>query len=178
MVSISKKTASTITKIGLAILIVYTIGFAFYKVSSYYKTYFEKERLLQELQIKKNETNSLIRQIKINKGKIEKVKDSYIKKEELETKVKDIFERMSVFDYTLRYLDAKNMCVDRFVIIAQLTAQSEKGVQAGEGILSYIGEMKKSDKNESLYFVNYVATSKQTKLQAQTKEQEEKRNEQ
>lgn len=160
MVSISKKTASTITKIGLAILIVYTIGFAFYKVSSYYKTYFEKESLLQELQIKKNETNSLKRQTKINKRRIEDLKNSYIKKEELETRIKDIFRRMSVFDYNLKYLDAKNMCIDRFIIVTQLTSSSQEGIKAGEGILSYLGKIKKSDKNETIYFVDYITPRK------------------
>lgn len=160
MVSISKKTVSLITKIGLAVVVVYTIGFVFYKIGTYYKTYYEKQKLTQELQIKKNETNSLKRQISLNQEKIEDVKNSYISKDELAVKVKDIFERMSVFDYNLAFLDAKKMCVDRYVLIAQLTYQSEQGKKAGEGILSYIGDMKQSDKNSSLYFVDYVTKPK------------------
>lgn len=160
MISISKKTVSLITKIGIAVLIVYSAGFVFYKVGTYYKTYFEKQKLMQELQIKKNETNSLKRQIKLNQEKIQEVKNSYISKDELSVKVKDIFERMSVFDYNLAFLDAKKMCVDRYVLIAQLTYQSEQGKRAGEGILSYIGDMKQSEKNSSLYFVDYITKPK------------------
>ncbi len=160
MVSISKKTVSLVVKIGFTVLVLYTVGFMFYKIGSYYKTYYEKQKLMQELQIKKNETSSLKRQIKINKARIESVKNSYISKEELGIKIKDIFQRMSVFDYDLRYLDAKQMCVDRYILVTQLTYQSENGKTAGEGILSYIGEVQKSDKNESLYFVDYITKPK------------------
>lgn len=163
MISLSKKTVSNITKIGLASLVVYTLGFAFYKVGTYYKTYFEKEKLLQELQIKKNETNSLKRQIKINQERIENLKASYIKKEELELKMKDIFQRMSLFDYELKFLDAKNMCIDRFVIVAQVSAESENGKKAGEGILSYLGKIKQSEQNDTIYFVDYISQQREIK---------------
>jgi hypothetical protein len=55
------------------------------------------------------------------------------------------------------------MCVDRFILVTQLTSQSEKGIIAGEGILSYIGKVQKSDKNSSIYFVDYVSKAKEVK---------------
>ena len=53
---------------------------------------------------------------------------------------------MSVLDYELKYLDSKKMCIDRHIIVAQVSAQSENGLKAAEGILSYIGKIKKHDK--------------------------------
>lgn len=163
MISISSKTVSKINKIGIVFLVIYSLGFVFYKAGLYYKTYFEKEKLTNELQIKKSETEALKKKIEESKAKIEKVEKSYITKEELENKIKDIFTRMSLLDYQLNYLDAKKMCIDRYVIISQVTAQSEKGLQAAEGILGYIGQIKKHEKNDTIYFVDYISTPKEIK---------------
>ena len=163
MISVSNKTVSRITKFGLLALLIYSLGFVFYKMGTYYKIYYEKAELTKELQMKRNETNSLKRQITSTKKKIETVSKSYITKEELDLKIKDIFQRMSVLDYTLKILDSKKMCVDRFILVTQLTSQSEKGIIAGEGILSYIGKVQKSDKNSSIYFVDYVSKAKEVK---------------
>ena len=163
MISISKKTVSKITKIGLLVFVAYVIGYIFFKTASYYKIYYEKEQLTKELQMKKNETNSLKRQVENTKKRIENTQKQYISKEELDSKIKDIFKRMSVLDYNIKFIDSKRMCVDRYVLVAQITAQSDNGLIAGEGILSYIGEMKKSDKNPSIYFVDYVTKVRETK---------------
>ena len=63
MISISSKTVSKINKIGIVFLIVYSFGFVVYKAGLYYKTYFEKEKLTNELQIKKSETEALKKKI-------------------------------------------------------------------------------------------------------------------
>ena len=55
------------------------------------------------------------------------------------------------------------MCLDRYIIIAQLTARSEKGIEAGEGILSYLGKIRKSQNNDTLYYVDYIAKPKDKK---------------
>ena len=70
---------------------------------------------------------------------------------------------MSLLDYQLNYLDAKKMCIDRHIIIAQVSAQSENGLKAAEGILSYIGKIKKHDKNGTIYFVDYISIAKEIK---------------
>ena len=163
MISISKKTVSKITKIGLLVFVIYIIGYVFFKTASYYKIYYEKEQLTKELQMKKNETNSLKRQLENTKKRIENTQKQYISKEELDAKIKDIFKRMSVLDYNLKFLDSKKICIDRYVLVTQLTSQSDNGLIAGEGILSYIGEIKKSNKNPSIYFVDYITKSKEIK---------------
>ncbi|MDD2886272.1 MAG: hypothetical protein PHY66_00610 [Aliarcobacter sp.] len=163
MISIANKTVSYISKIGLTILVGYTILFLAYKTIIYYKIAIEKEQLEIVLQEKRVETNNLKSKVEASKNKIEAVEKQYISKEELETKVKDIFERMSVLDYEIKYLDSKKMCLDRYLIVTQVSAQSEKGLQAAEGILSYIGNIKKSEKNESIYFVDYVSKAREIK---------------
>ena len=70
---------------------------------------------------------------------------------------------MSVLDYEIKYLDSKKMCLDRYLIVTQVSAQSERGLQAAEGILSYIGDIKKSEKNDSIYFVDYISKARETK---------------
>lgn len=161
MISISNKKVSYISKIGFAILGVYTLGFFTYKIANYYKIAFEREKLELVLQEKRNETINLKSQLDLSKKKIENIEKAYLNKEELEIKVKDIFGRMSVLDYNLKYLDSKKMCIDRYIIITQVSAQSEKGMQAALGILSYIGNIKKSDQNDSIYFVDYIANPKE-----------------
>ncbi len=163
MISISSKTVSFITKIGLSILGIYSIGFFVYKTAIYYKIAAEKEKLEIVLQEKRAETDRLKNEVDSSKKKIENLEKQYITKEELEIKVKDIFNRMSLLDYQLNYLDAKKMCIDRHIIIAQVTAQSENGLKAAEGILSYIGKIKKHDTNDSIYFVDYISTPKEIK---------------
>lgn len=163
MISISNKTVSYISKIGLSILGVYVIGFLAYKTIIYYKIANEKEKLEIVLQEKRNETNNLKNNVELSKKKIETLEKQYITKEELEIKVKDIFSRMSVLDYELKYLDSKKMCIDRHIIVVDLSAQSEGGLRAAQGILEYIGEIKKHETNDSIYFVNYISTPKEIK---------------
>jgi cell division protein FtsB len=161
MISFSNKKVSYLAKLSLTILFVYSIGFIIYRTAIYYKIYFEKEKLTVLLQTTKNETNSLKREVVLAKNKIENINKQYIKKEDLEVKVKDIFERMSILDYNLKYIDAKEMCIDRFIIVAQVSSKSEDGWKAAEGILSYIGPIRKSEKNDTIYFVDYVSNPKE-----------------
>ncbi len=161
MISIANKTVSYISKVGLTILVGYTILFLAYKTIIYYKIAIEKEQLEVVLQEKRVETNNLKSKVEASKNKIEAVEKQYITKEELETKVKDIFERMSILDYEIKYLDSKKMCLDRYLIVTQVSAETEKGLQAAEGILSYIGKIKKSEKNDSIYFVDYVSKARE-----------------
>jgi cell division protein FtsB len=163
MISISNKKLSFISKTTIIVLILYTLGFVSYRAISYYKIYFEKEALTNDLQLKKNETNSLKRLVDNSKKKIENIKKAYITKEELEPKVKEIFQRMSILDYELKYIDAQKMCLDRFIIVSQVSAKSEDGLKAAEGILGYIGKIKKSEKNSTIYFVDYIAKPKEIK---------------
>lgn len=163
MISINNKRFKLIVKVGLFIFVAYIIGFFFFKIASFFKLVYQKEQLTKELQIKKQETLSLKRRVENIKDKMLEVESKYIKKEELDNKIKDIYERMSVLDYDLKFLNSKKMCVDNYIIVTQLTAKSEKGLKAGEGILSYLGEMKKSEKNNTIYFVNYISKSKDIK---------------
>lgn len=160
MISISKKNVSNITKISLIVFVVWFTGFVAYKVIDYYRNSFKKERLELELKVKKQETTNLKRQITIVKNRMKQTEKQYIKKDEIEVKIKDIFKRMSVLDYDLKYLDAKKMCIDRHVLITQLIAPNEKSKKAGEAVLSYIGEIKKSDKSETIYFIDYISKPK------------------
>lgn len=163
MISLSRKKVSIIGKLTLTILVVYSLGFVAYRAITFYKIYFEKEALTEQLQVKRNETNSLKRQVELSKKKIEDTEKLYISKEELETKVKDIFGRMSILDYNLKYIDSKKMCLDRYIIISQVSAQSDDGLKAAEGILAYIGSVKKSEKNDTIYFVDYITKEKEIK---------------
>jgi hypothetical protein len=163
MISISNKRISLISKITISILILYILAFFSHRVITYYKVYFEKEALTNDLQLKMNETASLKRKVENSKKKVDDIEKSYITKEELEPKVKEIFQRMSILDYDLKFLDAQKMCIDRFIIISQVNTQSEDGLKAAEGILGYIGNIKKSDKNDTIYFVDYISKPKGVK---------------
>ncbi|MGA1931680.1 hypothetical protein ACH5BF_03030 [Arcobacter sp. YIC-464] len=160
MISINKNRLTAFSKVAILLLFLYVLGFTVLKAATYYQTQKKKEYLAKDLETKKIEYSQLKLEVKRVKQETQNVKDSYISKDEIKTRVSEIFKRMSVFDYTLKYLDAKQMCVDRHVIIAQLTASSPKGVVAGEGILSYLGEIRKSDTNETLYFVDYISKPK------------------
>ena len=163
MISISQKRMGFITKMSLSILIIYTIFFVAYRVTTYYKIFNEKERLTIELQKTKAQADSLKAQIENSKKKLADLEKSYMTKEEIETKVKDIFQRMSLFDYQLTYLDSKKMCIDRHVLVVGVSAESKDGLKAAEGILSYIGEIKKSESSDEIYFVDYIMKAKEVK---------------
>ena len=160
MISISKKKVSLLNKIVLLLLVIYSLSYLSYKVYNYYEIYYKKEGLLKELDIKKNETEVLKNRVSLYKKKILELEEQYITKDELETKVKSIFERMSLLDYQINYLGTKKMCIDRYLLITNIYAQSEEGLKAAEGILSYLGKIRKSDDFESIYFIDYIATPK------------------
>lgn len=67
---------------------------------------------------------------------------------------------MSLFDYQLNYIDAKKMCIDRYVLVVGVNAQSENGEKAAQGILSYLGNTKESETSNGIYFVDYVMKAK------------------
>jgi|GEM_PF-3398749 len=163
MISINRKRFRLIIKVGLFVLVVYIIGFSFFKLANYFKIAYEENQLTAELQIKKQETLSLKRQVVNKKNKMKEIESRFIKKEELDSKIKDIYKRMSVLDYNLKHLNSKKICIDNYIIVTQLTARSKEGLKAGEGILSYLGEMKKSEKNNTIYFVNYISKPKDIK---------------
>ncbi|MDD3007459.1 MAG: hypothetical protein PHQ70_01195 [Arcobacter sp.] len=161
MISISNKTIANTSKLIISILVIYTLVYVGFKAMNYYKSYYEKEKLTNDLQLKRDETNSLKTKANESKKRIEDLEKSYMTKEEIETKVKDIFSRMSLLDYQLDFIDSKKMCIDRYIIITRVNTQSENGLKAAEGILSYLGEIKKSDKDDTLYFVNYISKAKE-----------------
>ena len=163
MISINNKRYKLIIKLALFVLVVYVVGFFFFQLANYFKVSFEKDKLTKELQMKKQETISLKRQVVKKQNKMKEIESRFIKKEEIDKKVKDIFQRMSVLDYNLKYLNSKKMCIDNYILVTQLTARSEEGLKAGEGILSYLGEMKKSEQNNTIYFVNYISKPKDIK---------------
>ena len=163
MISINRKKFNLIIKVGLFIFIAYLIGFFFFKLASFFKIAYEKEQLTKELQIKKQETLSLKRKVVNKKADMKEIESKYIKKEEIDSKIKDVYKRMSVLDYNLKFLNSKKMCIDNYIIVTQLTARSKEGLKAGEGILSYLGEMKKNKKNNTIYFVNYISKPKDIK---------------
>ena len=163
MISINNKRYKLIIKLSLLILLVYVIGFFFFQLTNFFKISFEKDKLTKDLQMKKQETISIKRKIARKQNKTKEIETSFIKKDDIDKKVKKIFKRMSVLNYNLKYLDSKKMCIDNYIFVTQLTARSEEGLKAGEGILSYLGEVKKSEKNNTIYFVNYILKPKDIK---------------
>lgn len=161
MISIHPKLVSKITKLVLIGLAIYTMLFILFKAISYFQSVKQKENLVRDIQIQKEQTDILKNRVNEVKKKIENLEKVYIQKEELEVKIKDIFQRMSFIDFQLNYIDTRKMCVDRYIIVARADYQSEKGLKAVEGILSYLGEIKKSENDENLYFVNYIAKPRQ-----------------
>ena len=163
MISISAKKLSFINKTVFILVAIYSLIFISYTLVEYYRIYNKKNSISQELQTKKNETKVLKNKVSLVKKKIKDVKKQYLTEKELESKVKGIFQRMSIFDYQINYLGAKKMCIDRYLLITEVDAQSEEGLTAAKGILSYLGNIKKSEDYESVYFVDYMATPKRIK---------------
>ena len=163
MINISGKKSSFINKTIFILLAIYSLFFIINEFFDYYNVYNKKELLYKELDVEKNKTELIKEKALSFKKKIEDVKKQYITEEELESKVKGIFERMSILDYQINYLGAKKMCIDRYLLITEVQSQSEEGLKAAEGILLYIGDIKKSDDYNSVYFVDYIAKPKRIK---------------
>lgn len=163
MISISNNSLKKYSKIIVLAMIAYSFFFMISSVIEYYQSYKDKEKLTNELQLKRDETSSLKQKITDLKEKTKRVQESYIKQDELKTRVAEIFDRVSLLDYQLKLLDVKPMCIDRHILVVNLFANSEEGYKAGEGILNYLGTTAKSDSGENLYFVNYIAKPRGTK---------------
>lgn len=163
MISISNNSLKKYSKISISIMFAYTIFFLTSSSIEYYKSYKEKERLTNELQLRRDETNSIQQKINELKDKTKRVQESYITTEELKSRVSEIFERVSLIDYQIDLLDVKKMCIDRHILVVNLNANSENGYKAAEGILNFLGTTAKSDSGEDLYFVNYIAKPRSEK---------------
>ncbi len=161
MISLSNSSMKKISKYTLIGITLYTTFFLASTVVEYYNAYKEKEKLTNELQLKRDETSSLKQRITSLKEKTKFVQESYATPEEIKTRVTEIFDRVSLLDYQLQVLDVKNECIDRNIIVARLYARNEKGYQVGEGIFNYLGETIRSDKDENLYFINYISRQRQ-----------------
>ena len=157
MISISNNSLKKWSKYVVISMFAYAIFFMTSTVIEYYQAYKEKERLTNELQIKRDETTSLKQKINALKEKTKLIQESYIKEDEIRTRVSEIFDRVSLIDYQLKLLDVRNQCIDRNILVVNLSANSENGYKAGEGILNYLGETIRSEQSENLYFVNYIS---------------------
>lgn len=156
MISISKNKLSKLTKIGLGVLVVYTVGFLALKTVSFIKYYYEKEQLTLEIKEKQEKSVEMKQKIDNMKVKLENVQKAYISQDELEQKLKGIFSRLSLSDYKLRYVTSTKLCIDRYAIMVELNATTSNGLKAGEGILSYLGKITKSKDKDNIYFVDYT----------------------
>ena len=163
MISISNNSLKKYSKIIVLGMFVYSFFFMTSSIIEYYQSYKDKERLTNELQLKREETSSLKQKITNLKEKTKKVQESYIAQDELRTRVAEIFDRVSLLDYQLKLLDTKPMCIDRHILVVSLFANSEDGYKAGEGILNYLGTTAKSSSEENLYFVNYITKPRSKK---------------
>jgi len=159
VISISKNRLSKIIKVVTGIFIIYATLFFSMKVVSFIKYYYEKEKLTSEIVEKKEKYQSLKIEIDEMNQKMQDLKSKYISKEELENKLNGIFQRMALPDYRLKYIKSTQLCIDRYVIMVELNALTDKGTKAGEGILSYIGKINKSEENSNIYFVDYIVNA-------------------
>lgn|SRR5574344_3100158 len=163
MISLSNKSLKNIAKyLGIGIF-AYSTFFLASSIKEYYDTSKEKDNLTNTLQLKRDNTNIVKKQISDYKNKKEYIENAYIKSDELKGKVDEIFNRVSTLDYQLDLLDVRQECIDRHIIVARIYGHSEKGYQAGEGILNFLGKTVQSTQDESLYFVNYIALPKEKK---------------
>lgn len=163
MISVSSKSLKNITKTVVIGVFAYSILYLAGTLKEYYDAYKEKERLTNELQIKRDETALVKQRINKTKENIEKVENSYLKQEEVEEKVKEIYKRVSLLDYQIDFLDSKKMCIDRYVLISRISYESDNGKQAATGILNFLGKSLQSEADENLYFVDYIAKPKDIK---------------
>ncbi|QOG11231.1 hypothetical protein [Arcobacter sp. FWKO B] len=161
MIGISNKQIATITKYAVMIAAFYIVSFIFVQGFKYIKYMKEENSLKSELNLKLQESQNIKMEIQIIQDKLANVQNSYISQEELEERVIAIFERMSVFDFHLRYIGATKLCIDRYVLMVQLSARSEEGLKAAEGILSYLGQTQKSQDSDVIYYIDYISSMRE-----------------
>ncbi len=160
MIAIGNNKLKKIAKISLIIFAIYTVFYLAFQVFHYYLTYTKLEKLKTQVREHKQELNTYKQKVRVNQQKIKKIKDSYQTKEEIETKTKNIFKRMSVLNYDLNLLKIKPMCIDRYILFVELDYEDEDALEAGKKILSYIGNVKKY-KDSDIYLVDYKLKAKE-----------------
>lgn len=156
MISLSKKRIIKTSKLSIILFLVYILFFFLISGFEYYKMYNEKVSLTKELDEKREVTNRIKDNIQNIKDKTNLVKSSYASKEEIDNKLKSIFNNFSLVDYNLSLIDTKQMCIDRYMLIVDLESTTELGKIAGKKILEYLGEVKQRDEFENIYFVDYI----------------------
>ena len=160
MISIKKDKNTKLIKLLFTILAV--IIFLFIVKQSYisFVNKSKVESLKTQIELQKNSNDHLINKTKNFQRKTKETIESYATTEEIETRLKDIFKRMSILDYELILLTTKKMCIDRHVLVARLDYKNQNAKKAGLGILNYLGTTKQSLKDENVYFVDYIADKK------------------
>ena len=157
MISIKKKNHTKLIKLLITVFVLVVVLFfckqAYITIANKQKI----ENLTAQISTQKSTNNNLISKTTQLTKKIDEVKKSYPTTEELEEKLNGIFKRMSILDYQLALLGTKKICIDRHVLITKLESKTKNGAKAALGILNYLGKTKQSDKDENIYFVDYVA---------------------
>lgn len=157
MISIKKRNHTKLIKLLITVFVLVVVLFfgkqAYITIANKQKI----ENLTSQIAIQKSTNNNLISKTSQLTKKIDEVKKLYPTTEELEDKLNRIFKRMSILDHQLILLGTKKICVDRHVLITKLESKTKNGKKAALGILNYLGKTKQSDKDENIYFVDYVA---------------------
>lgn len=160
MISIRKDKHKTYLKLLLFVLV--SIIVLFIGKQTYINIANKKkiEDLKSKIEIQKSSNNQIVKKTKEFEKKTKDLLASYPTTEELESKLKEIFKRMSILDYELTLLATKKICIDRHVLVTALDYKTQNAKKAGLGILNYLGTVKQSDKDQSIYYIDYIADKK------------------
>ena len=161
MIGINNKKLFYMIKVGIVILVAYILVFIALQGIKYINIINSQNQILQEIESIKEQTEQVKARLENSKKQFAIIEESYIKQDELETRIKGIFERMSVLDFEIRLVTLKQLCVDRYIFMVQILSYSEEGRKAAHGILSYLGNVQLSADNDTLYYVDYVVAKKE-----------------
>lgn len=163
MINIKKNNFKFILKSLSALLIVSIVFFLLKETYLNFKNKSDIRKIQKQIEEKKKSSDELLSKTIQLKEDVIKIKDLYPSTKEIDEKLRKVFTRMSLLDYQLFLMELKSLCIDRHIIVARIDHTTDAGLKAGLGILNYLGPVQQSDKNPTIFFVDYISEKKDTK---------------
>ncbi len=156
MFLLNKHILFKISLYGFFLLFLYSGIFLVHSFYTQYKLAQINSQIESNLRLKKLENKNLSQRNKRLSIKIKSIKASYLTQKELEEKITGIYERMSLLNYNISLIKSQKMCINHYILVNQVSANTKEGTKEAFELLSFLGTTKQSSSNESIYFLDLV----------------------
>lgn len=159
MFSINQKTVNKITFLFITILITYLSYFASIKYQEYKTSVVLKKNLIEIDRLKKL---SFDKMMKVNEEYLN-LNKVYGSEDDVKDNLKEIFVKLSNKNNYIQLISLKKLCIDRYLVIINLTSYNEEYITMVNGFFNKLGQTVQSKKNDKIYYIDYIINTKEIK---------------